>query len=283
MSWLGWLKPSVQSSKSPLPVEDQVLSAVMASLSSPARALMEAQVGEVNLVQRLADGKEVNMYVKRGGKVRRNSAYQFPNRSSDLKLATVKLRLPDARKTLKADVFAVDGFVFEILFSESPRTVKPPVTIADVTIHVDPMIPDAGPAERQVMSARFDGWLGTLDERFGIEKAYVPLDAEARTRRLADIDAALPGDYLELIGKTDGLDLGHCTVFGLNDVSENAGDDGTYYMIGEIGGRGQLAVRAGARDGAVFFLGYDRERMRYPTLAAALDALCGAPLSEGRR
>lgn len=270
---MSWLRSWFGSGQSNLftPLETQILDELGRHLPDAARTLLDQQIKGITLVQRLADGKEVNCYPKHGGAVRHDPTCQFPNRSEDLKLAVVRFR-PSEVPAFKAECFAVDGYFFSILFSESPKRVASPVTITSVKVLADPLQPEAN--ERQVAPIQFDGWLGDWDRRFNIQAAYVPLDEPTRARRLDEFDATFPPDHLELLQRTDGLDLEQCTVFSVREIREFAGDDANYYLIGEIAGSGMLAVREGSDDGAVFYLGFDQSSTRYRTLRDAVESIC---------
>jgi len=124
--------------------------------------------------------------------------------------------------------------------------------------------------ERPETERRFSGWLQQWAVRNGAQRARVPLDSKERSIRLSRVDAELPQDYLEITEQTEGLEFKDCAVFGLSDVREFAGDDGNYYLLAELNGRGVLGVRAGSQDRRVFYLGYDHDQDEYLSFREAM-------------
>ena len=46
---------------------------------------------------------------------------RFPNRSIELRFARVMIRIPEARKLMTAELWAVEGFFFSLTFSRAPK------------------------------------------------------------------------------------------------------------------------------------------------------------------
>jgi hypothetical protein len=113
-------------------------------LSPEAAALIGRQVAGVELVQRHLDDREVNLYPNRRGRQRHDPAIAFPNRDDDLRLATVALAGPDGRG--RAEVFAVNGHLFQLAFRPRPRELgdRAAITVQSVTMHADPMVEAEG-------------------------------------------------------------------------------------------------------------------------------------------
>jgi hypothetical protein len=260
------------------PLEQQLLEAVASKLDPAAAALFRGQLADVNLIQRHAQSKEVNSYVKRLGSVRRNPRLQFPNQILEAKLATVAFHTANDRKTMRAEFFLVKGFFFSILFSASPNDVAMPIVIHQITVDTDPMLLRSTNADtRRNISISFTGYLADWQRRYQIHKAYEPLPATECDHRLDAIRTRLPSDYLELIHQSDGLDIEDCTIFGLSRIREFAGDDANYYLIAELAGAGMLGVRHEGTDGAVAFITYDHQIKYFPDFRSAMDSHLGCP------
>src|SRR6266496_1986514 len=112
------------------PVESRVITAVSSKLPSAARQLFDAQINQVNRIQRHPSGKEANFYTLRRGKPSLEERFLFPLRTETL-LATVHLNLGQDKKPLRAEVWLVNGHVFSVDFNKTPG--KP----SENEIHVD--------------------------------------------------------------------------------------------------------------------------------------------------
>ena len=73
-------------------LESRVISTVSGKLSSAAKQLFDAQMNQVNRIQRLSSGKEANFYTLRRGKPSLEERFLFPLRTETL-LARVHLNL----------------------------------------------------------------------------------------------------------------------------------------------------------------------------------------------
>ena len=98
-----------------------ILNSVWDQLSSAGAGLWDKQVGEINKVQRLPDGVEVNFYRMKGGKPSFDDALAFANQEEELLAATVKVSVPTFQETLTANVWCVRGFVFSIEYKGSAK------------------------------------------------------------------------------------------------------------------------------------------------------------------
>jgi hypothetical protein len=252
------------------PLESQLIEAVASGLGDSASRLLRAQVADDNRVHRY--GGSVDCYVKHWGKLRRNTAHDFLNRSPELRFATVTFRCTTQRKRLKAEFFAVKGHFFEILFSKPVKHIASPVDIERVSIDADPMTTSSARPERKETAIQFTGWLAQWAELHKAKKAYEPLEPEAQSRLLSGIDARLPSDYLDIIQQTEGLDFEDCGVMGLSEIYKIAGDDANYYRLAELDGFGMLAVRSKSSNGSVAYLGYDHERGEFASLREAMES-----------
>ena len=121
------------------PHEIAVWDALAAALPVPARELLEQQLSAVRMVQRLHRGREVNLYAGRRGSRPWPPDSGFPNQSLELRLATVQLE--GYAKGGQAEVHAVEGHVFQVMFRPSPRELRDPrsIRVVGVTLGEDPM------------------------------------------------------------------------------------------------------------------------------------------------
>lgn len=103
------------------PLDKLILDAVRARLDATSSVLWDKQVSEINKVQRLPDGVEVNFYRMRKGKVSFDPAIAFPNKSEELLIANVTLNLIGSQAPLIAEVWAVNGYLFSIEYRGGSR------------------------------------------------------------------------------------------------------------------------------------------------------------------
>lgn len=153
------------------PHERLVLDAVRDRLDPQAAVLLDRQVDSIEMVQRLRDDREANLYPSRRGAQRHDPATAFPNPTTELRLATVRITGPDGKGN--ADVFVVRRYLFQIAFTPSPKRLgqPPAIEVGGVTIHADPMLttPDAGIEDR----------LGAMDVRLRAELESMWADGSA--------------------------------------------------------------------------------------------------------
>jgi len=104
------------------------------------------QIEVVNRVQRIAGGKEVDLYCMRAGKVAFDDRLRFPG-IDEARLATVILHEgTPGRHKLKLELWLANGRLFSLIYDRPPqeffgasrlRDVRP--SIADVRIETDPL------------------------------------------------------------------------------------------------------------------------------------------------
>ena len=97
----------------------------------------------------------------------------------------------------------------------------------------------------------FTDFLGEWSKRFGLDDVYRPLDPGSAERALAQINARLPTDYLEMMRQTDGFTVGPWHVLGLAEVHAVALGAHTYYHLADDGAFA-ACVREGSRTGTVY-------------------------------
>ncbi len=102
-------------------LESLILGSVRDHLGRTEAGLWDIQVGEINRVQRLPDGVEVNFYRMKGGKPSFDDSLAFANRKEELLAATVQIRIPNVQEILTAGVWCVRGFVFSIEYKGSVK------------------------------------------------------------------------------------------------------------------------------------------------------------------
>jgi hypothetical protein len=245
------------------PFEACVIEAMKSRLDPEAASRLQAQIDSINKVQRLTDGKEVNLYRIAHGKPAFNDGLRFPQGEEEALLGTVHLTHPGSPATLKAEAWLANGRLFSLVFDKPPKrffaghaldAARPEV--ADVTVWMDPMRGRPKGDEVLVDPATLKGWPRELSTSCQLADPRSPLVGSQRAALIAQIDAQLPPDYLELIEQMDGARAGECKVHGLRSVRKVALANDNFYILAEDDG-GALAVKDGSRDGKLYRLSYE--------------------------
>jgi len=212
------------------PLERQVLAAVAAELSPSAREILNQQRDLINLIQRHADGKEVNLYVMRRGKPCFEDQFRFPLRVEETQLATVEMLGGGGQKSFRAEVWLVKGRLFSIAFNKPPeKLLEHGVNIAKVKILCDPMKPESKDAVS---------------------------DEQRREQVLKTIQSKLPEEYLQLVGEGKGIVLNDWAISGIQGIRKVVQRDGNYYLLAEKEGMGAIGVKEDEPSGQIYYLDY---------------------------
>ena len=100
-------------------IEKMVLDCVKYHLDARSEKLWGSQVQAINKVQRLPESVEVNFYRMKSGRPSFDEALAFPNKTTELLVAKVRLELPNMQGKLTAKVWCVKGFIFSIEYDGS--------------------------------------------------------------------------------------------------------------------------------------------------------------------
>ena len=100
-------------------LERLILDSVRACIDERNSVLWDKQVQAINKIQRLPDGVEVDFYRMKGGRPTFNPELAFPNKTEELRLATLEIKLENAPQKLVANVWCVKGFLFSIEYEGS--------------------------------------------------------------------------------------------------------------------------------------------------------------------
>ena len=202
-----------------------VIEAIRSRLDPEAATRLQAQIDSINKVQRLTDGKEVDLYRVAHGKPSFDDSLRFPQGEEEALLGTVHLTHPGNPVTLKAEAWLVSGRLFSLVFDKPPKqffagyaldAVRPGVK--DVTVWMDPMRGRPKGDEVPVDPGTLTGWMRELSISGQLTDTRAPLVGPQRAALIAQIDAQLPPDYLELIEQMDGARTGKCRIHGLTSV-----------------------------------------------------------------
>lgn len=251
------------------PFEMRIIDAVKSRLDDEAASRLQGQIAVINKIQRLSDGKEVNLYQMRGGKALFDDNRRFPDAADEALLASVNLTGPDERANLKAEVWLAKGRLFSLVFNKPPKQFFAGMNLAaaqphisDVKIWFDPMHPHAPSADKLADVSALRGWLREWHAKGLATNLHAPLPPAECSAHLARIDAQLPIDYLELLAQSDGARLARCVIFGAAEARKVVWPEANYYVIAEIEGMGALAVKEGDRNAEIYLLRYEENDVR---------------------
>lgn len=257
------------------PLEKKLLDVLVAHLSSEAQAVLATQIGQVNLVQRHAGDKEVNLYHMERGKPAWDNVRLFPNASTETKLARISFAAADKSKPLRVEFWLVHGTLFSLQFTQSPRGIDPErIEIKDVKVLADPMVPVVAEPRGLIEPDTLRDWPGEWATKWQLTDLREPLSEPQRRQVLEQLDAKLPADYLELVTQTEGLAFDECVVYGLSEVRSVVLPAQNYYILAELADRGTLAVKEGQSDGKIYFVDYEGQEEEMGTsFRAAVERL----------
>lgn len=102
-------------------LESAIFGAVESKLAPDVRELWAKQLQAVTRIVRIPDGSQVNLYVKRNGKLGFPQDLLFRNRD-DFKVAVVDLKAAHTAAKLRARVWCSGGHVFSIEYKTSAKT-----------------------------------------------------------------------------------------------------------------------------------------------------------------
>ena len=261
-----------------MPLEKKLLQEFGARLEPNARELLQRQISQINLIQRHSNSKQVCFYSIRSGIPYWDPTAIFPARSLELRLATLRFRVPGNVAVWCVDVILVEGHLFSLVFEPSPKGIakREDIEVEHMILHQDPMqrVREAVTQRVEAGELRLVGWLEDCRRRFELAEVYLPLPEEERSRLTALIRARLPDEYTQLVEQCEGLAVDGCVVFGLSQVYEVTLDKANYYLLADIEGHGALAVRSYSDDELIYYLDYDgaEPRVSGRSFRAAMEA-----------
>ncbi|UPG90586.1 hypothetical protein L2Y96_02100 [Luteibacter aegosomaticola] len=237
-------------------LERLILDAVVQATCDATQQRLRTQIAVINRVQRLAKGKEVDLYCMRRGRAQFPDALLFPL-LGELDLADVHFVVDGGSQPNSARVSMVDGQLFSMVFSRPPggtsrfakylRVIK--VNLWRDPSEIEPEI--ALTAEASAKTVAFDGSPANPPGNIpsSIWKAW---NSELNSGR---IDAALPDDYLQVLSAWTGS--GGLIIYDPRHIRLVACDEANYYVLAEKEGRSGFAVIQGGNMPRLFRLDYE--------------------------
>lgn len=95
-------------------LERLMLDSVRASLDAKTAELWDRQIQAINKIQRLPEDSEINFYRMKNRKPSFDSLIAFTNKTEELQVARLNIKLANVTEKLTAIVWSVNGFLFSI-------------------------------------------------------------------------------------------------------------------------------------------------------------------------
>ncbi|MGB7159654.1 MAG: hypothetical protein WBD40_16425 [Tepidisphaeraceae bacterium] len=124
-------------------LEALLLDSLIGKLPREAADLLRLQISDINKIQRIVRGTEVDFFAMKRGRVAWEESHLFPCRQ-ERKLATATVFSHEVQLRLKAELWIVDGHIFSIQFGAEPEVWagSEPLEVEDLQVLVDPMSVD---------------------------------------------------------------------------------------------------------------------------------------------
>ena len=171
------------------PLEEHLLAAVRSVLSPEARAIFDAQMSGITLVQRLPPHwAEISFYRRRHGRVDWSDVPAFP-RTGEFRLAEVQFSASGRRH--KATLTSIGGHIFDFTVTPSPRAIAFSEwdDLPSVRLLADPLVADSA-SERHPIP---ESWRDVLARHREVARDWTLHDSETAYRI-----ALAEGDFLVL-------------------------------------------------------------------------------------
>ncbi|HQR44883.1 MAG TPA: hypothetical protein PLB02_09135 [Thermoanaerobaculia bacterium] len=271
MNILSLFRPSRSQLKN---IEHAVLDEFLGHFPDEAAEKFRAQMADVNLVQRHAQGREVCLYVMRHGRVARNPGLRVQNRAREATLGALFFRVAGVSQDWSVTFNMVEGYLFSLDFDPSPRAIwdRDTIECKGVRLGVSPLAPSSDePVAEPMPVHELQGWPKELADRYEIRDVDKALPEPVRRRKLAELDIRLPHDYEQLLEVCDGLRVDSVSVLGLREAYTVNRRQGRFVVIADFGGEAALGVD---HRGALFVLPFHEEKAMAAgdSLRAAIEA-----------
>jgi hypothetical protein len=264
------------------PVERRLIEELANELPPEAKSLLLRQVGQVNLVQRHAKDKEVNLYSRKRGSLLFDEDSLFPAGEDAMRIARVSFSVKDRPDLCHVDFWVVGRHIFSLEFNQSPAGIPSDgIEIRKTTVLADPMRPTEPEKRKPITTEVLTGWLKEWCVKWHVRELFEPLPQSERENHLRLIDAKLPQDYLELIAQTEGMRIESWLIHGLSKMRDVVMPEENYLVLAENDELGLLAVKKESVDRLVYLFKYEEGGIVYE-LGRSLHSAIEQQLQEER-
>jgi len=241
------------------PIERGVLGHFKEAMSADAREILAFQIQNVEWGKRYPPGyADVDFYYSR--EYRSGVGRRFPNKTLELKLATLRFEVGGDTRPRKVDMYLVQGKFFTLSFRPSAKPIwnRCDISSASVVFHDDPMRPasslnvfiDAYRPKPDV------SWVERLTMQYNSASAAKVRTGDDVSQLLSRFSIALPDDYVDVLRVCDGFSAGKVTVLGAGDLRKVSQEPGDIVVVATYRG-GFIGIREGDISGELFYCSND--------------------------
>jgi hypothetical protein len=235
------------------PLEQTLLNVVIDRAPACWKDSLKEQVETINLIQRHAKAKEINFYRLIRGQPSFDDRIRLSFTRGEHKLCTIAFSPSNYDMNIKADVWMVNGFLFSLGFSFSPKEF---LKCEDITVKELRFFDDAALQDKETEGWRDSALVPTLKQFFGdcdISQVNQPLGEGEKKRCITMLGTKFPDDYRQLMLIADGFEIGDWKVNGLATVRQVVDLEQNWYILAEST-EAFLAVIEADSQGEVYYL-----------------------------
>jgi hypothetical protein len=248
------------------------------TLSSEAASMLDRQLEHLSFRQRLSGDKLLVFHAVKGGTIPADCL--FPNKADELIAALVEVRADDDHPPITARIVLHGGKLSSLEFKKEPASVgltrRGNVEIVGIKTIADPMKRSEGIKETRAAEATQPAWHGCLlrlSKLARIDAYFPPAAADAVKAAIGAHAGRLPGEYIEIIRQSDGVQVGGIKVLGASHLRAVVLPGHDLCVLAEIEGGNALCVDEAAATTRLVLLEDDNP---VPVAQSFCDALAAA-------
>jgi len=216
------------------PLEKKILDILAENSPDNIRPLLLERIKEINLIQRHADFKEINLYAMKGKKVVKNPSIRMPIDIEEYKYSSITMQIDN--EIFKVDTWVVNGTLFSLTFNRSPKKYIKRIDLIVLSIKVNYPVPS-------------------------LKTAHSVANKEILDFYLCQMDTKVPEDYLNILLKSDGIVINNWNILSIEKVKHISLQDGGYYVLAESSDDRYLMVKERSQDGKIYFTTHDSDEI----------------------
>ncbi len=209
-------------------------------LCDDAKSVLDYQLSKMNLVQRLSNEKEVNLYSMAGPKKPIKLDLLFADQGEERLLATLTIESASDRKfKITATVWLVRGQIFSLIFDKPPlKLMDDKYIVSSCCLHIDPMRPNS--LEHMAIPGTTP-IIDRLNEIYPVSEITPPLSEKILKNGRSLDSLKLPLEFRELLCEASSCRIGHWRILGA-EAREVQIDETELLIIAENSGSANLCV-----------------------------------------
>jgi hypothetical protein len=213
------------------PYEKAILDSLVINCPECTKSILLKQLDCINKVQRHADGREVNLYCMKHGRVHFDNSLRFPNDSSELLFAIANINSTIQKQSIQTEIWLANGRIFSLIFDRSPKNLPADFVVNNIKFLANPM-------------------------RSIFENEEKSLN---RTDFFNQLIKNLPQEYLSMMDNPNLSLDNDWKLYNIQEIRKIAMPDKNYYVIAEKSGHGVIAIPEDNRLKQLFYLDYENE------------------------